>query len=179
MRLPSEMLLVVLVAASCRASPADGLRQIELPNGGPGIGFDDLRFSSRLGIIAPGGRCGKVDLHDGASTLDLHHGFRWTESLVIDATRGRAYTHLWGGATVAIDVHTRAIAETWPNGCASSRGIALDEARGFVFAGCDEGKAVVLDAAQGGRQLSSLSAGAGVDDDSSFLVAHVPSKLTN
>jgi hypothetical protein len=239
------------------------LARIPLPNGDPGIGFDDLRFSAALGrIIAPAGRSGRVDLvdpathavtaidqfaegisyfggHDfGATSADAGAGIllvtdrtttriyavdaasrrvlsfapiasspdyvryvaatseAWVtepdderievfsiaadashtlahgafiataggaESLVIDATRGRAYTHLWDGATYAIDVHTRAIVARWPNGCAASRGIAVDEARGFVFAGCNEGKAVVLDAAHDGAQLSALRAGAGVD----------------
>lgn len=84
------------------------------------------------------------------------------ESLVVDATKGLAYTHLWNGKTLAIDVRKRSVAATWDNGCRGSRGIALDEARGWIFAGCAEGKAVVLDAASG-RKLSSLSAGNGVD----------------
>jgi DNA-binding beta-propeller fold protein YncE len=254
--------LVLLLVGACRASPADGLARIPLPNGDPGIGFDDLRFSSALGrIIAPAGRSGRVDLidpathaitsidqfaegisyfggHDfGATSADAGGGIvlvtdrttmriyaldpatqrmsfasvasspdyvryvaatneAWVtepdderievfsigadpqhtlshaafiaaaggpESLVIDGTRGRAYTHLWGGATYAIDVHTRGIVGQWANGCAASRGIAVDEARGFVFAGCNEGKAVVLDAAHDGAQLSFLSAGTGVD----------------
>src|SRR5439155_4506254 len=37
------------------------------------------------------------------------------ESLVIDKTRDRAYTHLWGGGTISVDVHTRAIVEAWSN----------------------------------------------------------------
>src|SRR5215831_17995998 len=85
------------------------------------------------------------------------------ESLVVDATRGRAYTHLWNGATYSIDVHSRAIVATWPNGCSGSRGIDLDEARGFLFAGCSEGTAVVLDVAHDGKQLSTLKSGSGVD----------------
>src|SRR5262249_6462244 len=32
-----------------------------------------------------------------------------------------------------------------PNGCRGSRGIGLDEKRGFLFAGCDEGRLSVLD----------------------------------
>jgi DNA-binding beta-propeller fold protein YncE len=84
------------------------------------------------------------------------------ESLVVDARKGRAYTHLWNGRTVAIDVRQRSVAATWDNGCRGSRGIAFDEARGWVFAGCAEGKAVVIDATSG-RNLSSLSAGNGVD----------------
>jgi hypothetical protein len=85
------------------------------------------------------------------------------ESLVIDGTRNRAYTFMWGGGAVAIDVSARAIVEQYPNGCASSRGLALDEARGFLFAGCLEGKAVTLDVAQGGQQLGTASSGSGVD----------------
>jgi hypothetical protein len=255
--------VILLLITACRASPADDLAKIPLPNGEPGIGFDDLRFSSALGrIIAPAGRSGRVDLidpvthaiasiddfaegisyfggHDfGATSADAGDGMilvsdrttmriygvdpasqrvmsyapvasspdyvryvaatneAWLtepdderievfsigadpqhslahaafiaapggpESLVIDGTRGHAYTHLWGGATYAIDVQTRTVVAQWPNGCASSRGIAVAEARGFVFAGCDEGKAVVLDAAHDGAQLSTLSVGAGVD----------------
>jgi hypothetical protein len=85
------------------------------------------------------------------------------ESLVIDSTRGRAYTHLWGAATVAIDVKTHAVVGQWPNGCQGSRGIALDEQQGFLFAGCSEGKAVVLDVKSDGKELSRLDFGSGVD----------------
>jgi len=89
------------------------------------------------------------------------------ESLVIDGKRGRAYAHRWRGRTVAIDLARRTIAADWPNGCAASRGIALDEERGFLFAACSEGKASVLDVANGGRILSSLppatTRGAGFD----------------
>jgi hypothetical protein len=85
------------------------------------------------------------------------------ESLVIDAKRGRAYTHLWVAGTVAIDLKSHAIIGQWLNGCVGSRGIALDEARGFLLVGCSEGKAVVLDVEHGGKQLSSFSFGDGVD----------------
>jgi hypothetical protein len=86
------------------------------------------------------------------------------ESLVIDGTRKRAYTHQWGGKSHAVDLASRKIVATWNNGCSGSRGIALDEKKGFLFAGCEEGKAVVLDVAHDGRVLGSLSPGvAGVD----------------
>jgi hypothetical protein len=85
------------------------------------------------------------------------------ESLVIDPQRQRAYTHLWDGATVAIDLRSRAQVAQWPNGCNGSRGIALDAAHGWLFAGCAEGKAVILDVDHDGRQLASLAVGAGVD----------------
>jgi len=85
------------------------------------------------------------------------------ESLVVDAARNRAYTHLWKATTLAIDVKTRAIAARWPNRCAGSRGIALDPRRGLLFAGCAEGKAVVLDLLHDGAVVDTLNAGAGVD----------------
>jgi len=85
------------------------------------------------------------------------------ESLIVDHDRRYAYTHLWEGQTIAIDLHTHAIISQWPNGCKGSRGIALDEKRGFLFAGCGEGKAVVLDVKHDGRQLGSITTGSGVD----------------
>jgi len=85
------------------------------------------------------------------------------ESLVIDPQRQRAYTHLWAGATVAIDLNNRTLIAQWSNGCDGSRGIALDERRGWLFAGCAEGAGVVLDVDHDGQQLSSIRVGAGVD----------------
>lgn len=84
------------------------------------------------------------------------------ESLVIDSKRGRAYTHLWDGETVAIDLAGRKIIATWKNGCRGSRGIALDEERGYLFTGCAEGKAAVLSVTDG-REISTASSGSGVD----------------
>jgi hypothetical protein len=85
------------------------------------------------------------------------------ESLVIDESRARAYTHTWKDESLAIGLKSRAVEARWPNGCRGSRGIALDAKRGFLFAACEEGKAVVLDAAHDGKILSSLEAGSGVD----------------
>lgn len=247
-------------SASTSGGPSSG--EIALPEGSPGVGFDDLRFSPELDrVLVPAARSGRVDLiapgsnavtaisgfstaatfaggHDfGVTSADLGPGVlfatdrttgllsvvdpaslkivgsvklgagpdyvRWVaptrevwvtepdsdrievfsvpagpapipvhaatiavpggpESLVIDATRGRAYTHLWKGTTKAIDLKSRAIVATWPNGCSGSRGIDLDEKRGFLFVGCSEGKAVVLDLATG-VTVSSLTSGSGVD----------------
>lgn len=85
------------------------------------------------------------------------------ESLVVDATRGRAYTHTWDDATVAIDIAKHKAVARWKNGCKASRGIALDEKRGLLFVGCDEGKATVLDVAHDGKQVGSAETGKGVD----------------
>jgi YVTN family beta-propeller protein len=85
------------------------------------------------------------------------------ESLVIDTAGSRAFTHLWSGTSVVIDLRSRKIAAKWPNRCNGSRGIAYDERLHFLFAGCAEGKAVVMDAAHGGAVLATASAGGGVD----------------
>jgi hypothetical protein len=69
---------------------------------------------------------------------------------------------LWNGKTLAIDLRIRKIVERWSNGCRGSRGIALDEKRGFLFAGCDEGRLSVLDV-KTGKLLSEASFGSGVD----------------
>ncbi len=94
------------------------------------------------------------------ATIGVDNG---PESLVIDGLRGRAYTHRWQRSTVAIDVRSREVIAEWPNGCAASRGIALDEARGWLFSACNEGTAAVLDVADGGRILSSAARGSGFD----------------
>jgi DNA-binding beta-propeller fold protein YncE len=103
-------------------------------------------------------------VHKG--TIDVPGG---PESLVIDAARGRAYTHTWADASVAIDLTTHKEVARWNNGCKGSRGIALDEKRGFLFVGCDEGRAVTLDVAHDGKQLGSAVTGKGVD-----IIAYSP-----
>ena len=95
-----------------------------------------------------------------AGAIDIAGG---PESLVIDATRGRAYTHTWEDATVAIDLAKHAEVARWKNGCKASRGIALDEKRGLLFVGCDEGKAFALDVTHDGKQVGSATTGKGVD----------------
>jgi len=93
------------------------------------------------------------------------------ESLVIDGTRGRAYTHTWHSTTLAIDLQTHKDVAHWSNGCLGARGIALDEAHGLLFAGCEEGKATVLDLSHAGRIVGSLdTSGKGVD-----IIAYSPS----
>jgi hypothetical protein len=62
-----------------------------------------------------------------------------------------------------LGVRTRSVIAEWPNGCAASRGLAVDEQRGFFFSGCLEGTLSVLDAAHDGRVLSSIARGAGYD----------------
>jgi DNA-binding beta-propeller fold protein YncE len=103
-------------------------------------------------------------LTDHGTPTATHTGFipvpGGPESLVIG--RGQAFTHLWRGITLAVELKKRTTLSRWPNGCRGSRGIALDEKRGFLFAGCDEGKLNVLDF-KTGKIVSRASAGAGVD----------------
>jgi len=94
------------------------------------------------------------------------------ESLVIDTSRDRAFTHLWRGSTVQISIGSRAVSQSFPNGCRGSRGIALDADRGQLFAGCSEGKAVVLDVDHGGKIASSLDTSGGVDIISVNVALH-------
>jgi hypothetical protein len=261
MRLRSGWWIAAALAlAACRASPPDGAVVVALPDGRPGIGFDDLRFSTTYGVLAPGGRSGNLDLvdpatravtaiggfsmeplfwggHDqGVTSVDEAGGLLFVtdrtttrlsvvdagtrqivasadlattpdyvryvaathelwitepdadqievfaldgsqprragviatpggpESLVIDGTRGRAYTHLWAGGSLSVDLATRTIVAQWANGCSGSRGIALDPARGWLFAGCLEGRATIADVTQGGVLLGALDVPArGVD----------------
>jgi len=85
------------------------------------------------------------------------------ESLVIDVTRGRAYTHTWADASVVIDLAAHKEIARWSNGCNGARGIALDEQRGWLFVGCEEGKAMALDVTHDGKRVGSAATGAGVD----------------
>jgi len=264
---PALTSLLATSIAACGGSP-DG-DSVALPNGSPGIGFDDLRYSSTLHrVLAPAGRSGNLALvdpdslavttisgfsangdydgsHDfGATSVDEGGGMLFVtdrtsgrltvldsathgvvgsarigagpdyvryvaptnelwvtepdasrievfslpadgtpspvsvatipvengpESLVIDQGGGRAYTHRWQSSTVVLDVKARKIIAEWPNGCASSRGLAVDEARGLFFAGCSEGTVSVLDTARDGRIISSIARGAGFD-----VIGHSP-----
>jgi hypothetical protein len=64
---------------------------------------------------------------------------------------------------VAIDLSTHALAEQFPNGCKGSRGIALNAKKGFLFVGCSEGGAVVLDIEHSGKVLGTEKTASGVD----------------
>jgi DNA-binding beta-propeller fold protein YncE len=131
-------------------------------------GPDYVRFvfeTKEVWVTEPGAhRIEIFSLSDNGTPTATHTGFipvpGGPESLVIG--RGQAFTHLWRGITLIVDLKKRTTVGGWPNGCRGSRGIALDEKRGFLFAGCDEGKLKVLDL-KTGKIVGSASVGAGVD----------------
>lgn len=114
--------------------------------------------ADQIEIFALAATAGAPPVH--AAVVSVRNG---PESLVIDEARGRAYTHRWQASTVAIDLASRKIVAEWQNGCAAARGIALDGERGFLFAACADGTTTVLDVKAGGRRLSTLAHGSGVD----------------
>jgi len=71
-----------------------------------------------------------------------------------------AYTHS-ATAVVEIDVVARSVAATWPDGCATSKGIAVDSTNAWVMSACEEGMVVVL--SMQGATLGTATVGAGVD----------------
>jgi len=85
------------------------------------------------------------------------------EALVIDASRGRAYTNLDEGKTAIIDLKSKKIVQTIPNGCQSAEGALLDESGKFLFVACGEGKVLSMDLSQEGKVISSVSSGSGID----------------
>lgn len=85
------------------------------------------------------------------------------EALVIDAARGLAYTNIDGGQTVVIDLKSRKILHTWPNGCEGAEGLAMHDSGKFLFVACGEGKVVSLNLNEDGKVISTVASGAGID----------------
>src|SRR3569623_102451 len=84
------------------------------------------------------------------------------ESLVIDAARGKAYSHTWKDHSFALDLASRKVVATWVNGCRGARGIALDERRGLLFTACADGQVTVVELATH-RIVSTAGPGPDVD----------------
>jgi DNA-binding beta-propeller fold protein YncE len=133
-------------------------------------GPDYVRFvgqTNEVWVTQPGAQRIEIfSLSSRGMPTPAHAGFvavpGGPESLVIDRSHGRAFTHLWRGVTVAIRLRDHSIVARWPNGCQGSRGIGLDEKRGFLFAACDEGRLSVLDT-NTGKILGKAFSGDGVD----------------
>lgn len=86
------------------------------------------------------------------------------EALVIDSTRGMAYTNFAKtGQTIPIDIKTHQPQDPWPNGCTATRGMVLDEGRGILFVACKEGKIAALNVSDSGRLLANITFGSNLD----------------
>jgi DNA-binding beta-propeller fold protein YncE len=86
------------------------------------------------------------------------------EGYAVDNQRGLFYTNIEDtGSTVAIDVQTHNIIAKWKPGSSDLQGLALDNARHFLFVACGD-HVVNLDAAHDGKILDSLQTGAGLDN---------------
>jgi DNA-binding beta-propeller fold protein YncE len=85
------------------------------------------------------------------------------EFAVSDPEAHRIYVNIEDrNSLVAIDTSTRQIAATWPlASCDNPTGLSIDLARHHLFVGCE--KKLVLVETGGGKTLSTLSIGAGVD----------------
>ncbi len=134
-------------------------------------GPDYVRFlgsRDQLWVTEPRGQRIQVfQMHPGATptfkliaTVAVPGG---PESLVFDTARGRAYANLWKARTVVLNLAHPAVIDSWDDGCAGPRGLALDEARAVLFVGCAEGAVTALDLTAGGRVLHKADTGAGVD----------------
>jgi hypothetical protein len=88
------------------------------------------------------------------------------EGFAVDDAHGVFFTNLEDkDRTLAISLQTRAVVETWEPGCGEDgpKGLAFDRTHGFLVVACAD-HVVALDAAHGGKVLSRLDTGPGVDD---------------
>jgi hypothetical protein len=58
---------------------------------------------------------------------------------------------------------THSVIGQWGNGCSQARGMAIDEAEGYLFVVCREGKLVVMDINNDGYQITSQNYGGSLD----------------
>jgi DNA-binding beta-propeller fold protein YncE len=86
------------------------------------------------------------------------------EGYAVDNERGLFYTNIEeAGRTVAIDVRSRKLVAAWNPGSSDLQGLALDNARRFLFVACGD-HVVSLDAGHGGRVIDSITTGPGLDN---------------
>lgn len=86
------------------------------------------------------------------------------EGYAVDNQRGLFYTNVEEtGDTVAIDVGTHKVVSKWNAGSKSLEGLALDNARGFLFVACGD-HVVSLDVNHDGKIADSIATGPGLDN---------------
>jgi DNA-binding beta-propeller fold protein YncE len=86
------------------------------------------------------------------------------EGYAVDNQRGLFYTNLEeSGNTIAIDVRSHKVVAKWHPGSSDLQGLALDNARRFLFVACGD-HVVSLDAGHDGKVLDSITTGPGLDN---------------
>ena len=86
------------------------------------------------------------------------------EGYAVDNQQGRFYANIEEtGNTVAIDARTHKVVAKWSVGSTDLQGLALDNARGFLFVACGD-HVVSLDIGHGGKVADSIATGPGLDN---------------
>jgi DNA-binding beta-propeller fold protein YncE len=86
------------------------------------------------------------------------------EGYAVDNQRGLFYTNIEEtGNTVAIDVRAHKVVAKWNSGSTDLQGLALDNARNFLFVACGD-HVVSLDLNHGGKIRDSITTGPGLDN---------------
>jgi len=86
------------------------------------------------------------------------------EGYAVDNQHGLFYTNIEdAGKTVAIDLRSHEVVATWNPGSSDLQGLALDNARNFLFVACGD-HVVSIDAGHGGKVLDSVTTGTGLDN---------------
>ncbi len=175
-----ECIAVAPVSAGLAAAP-DGLiyiaatKELWVTSGAPPLGIPAAELAIKIFDASQPGHlkpAGKIPLPGSA------------EGYAVDNEHGLFYTNLEEiGRTIAIDVRKRTVLSNWRS-CDDPSGVAVDQARGFVFVACVD-HILALDIAHDGRVLGSLMTGAGVDnidyseeDQLLYVAAATAAKLT-
>jgi DNA-binding beta-propeller fold protein YncE len=129
-------LLVPLLAFSAVAQ-ADSAQPppLPLPDGKPGIGFDDLRYDATLArLLIPAGRTGNVDLVDPANPIAIVAIAGFTKLPRYDAGHGQSVTSVDAGAgfLFATDRNALSLAVIDPKSRRIAARVALASAPDYV-----------------------------------------------
>jgi DNA-binding beta-propeller fold protein YncE len=132
-------------------------------------GIAYVRASKEVWVTTPGTQSiSIVDVRD-ATALKVTGKIAFAgepEGFVVDEERSLFFTNLEDkDRTLTIDIKSHQIVADWASGCgeAGPKGLALDRALDFLFVAC-AASVKVLDAGHGGKALSTLATGDGVDD---------------
>jgi DNA-binding beta-propeller fold protein YncE len=86
------------------------------------------------------------------------------EGYAVDNQRGVFYTNIEeAGKTIAIDGRSHKVIAKWDPGSRDLQGLALDNARNFLFVACGD-HVVSIDTGHDGKVIDSITTGAGLDN---------------